>query len=88
MSIEVMRAFLLWCTVINYGILLVWFLFFMPAHDWMYAFHGRWFRLSVEQFDMLHYAGMLVFKVGVILLNLIPYIALGLTLKSGQGAKR
>ena len=37
---------------------------------------------------MLHYAGMSVFKVGVILLNLVPYIALGLTLKSGQGAKR
>ncbi len=29
MTIEVTRNFLLWCTVINYGVLLVWFLVFV-----------------------------------------------------------
>ena len=76
MTIEMMRKALLWCAVINYGILLVWFLFFVLAHDWMYLLHSRWFRLSVEQFDMLHYAGMSIFKIGILLLNLVPYIAL------------
>ena len=76
MSIEIVRKALLWCAVINYGILLVWFLFFMLAHDWMYLFHRRWFHLSVEQFDMLHYAGISIFKIGIILLNVVPYIAL------------
>jgi uncharacterized protein DUF6868 len=76
MNIETVRRVLLWCTIINYGILLVWFLLFMLAHNWMYQFHGRWFQLSVEQFDMLHYAGMSVYKLGIILLNLVPYIAL------------
>jgi hypothetical protein len=33
------------------------------------------FQLSVDQFDMLHYAGMAIFKIGIILLNLVPYIA-------------
>jgi hypothetical protein len=42
----------------------------------MYLLHGRWFRLSVEQFDMLHYAGMSIYKLGIILLNVVPYIAL------------
>ena len=42
----------------------------------MHRFHGRWFRLSVEQFAMLHYVGMAIFKIGVILFNLVPYIAL------------
>ena len=42
----------------------------------MYLLHSRWFRLSVEQFDMLHYAGMSIFKLGIILLNVVPYIAL------------
>jgi hypothetical protein len=32
--------------------------------------------LSVEQFDMLHYAGMSIFKIGILLLNVVPYIAL------------
>ena len=76
MSIAMIRKSFLWCAVINYGILLVWFLFFIGAHDWMYQFHGRWFHLSVEQFDMLHYAGMAIFKIGIMLLNLVPYGAL------------
>jgi hypothetical protein len=76
MSAEMVRKALLWCAVINYGILLIWFLFFLLAHDSMYLLHRRWFRISIEQFDTLHYAGMSVFKIGIILLNLVPYIAL------------
>ena len=76
MSIELLRDALLWCTVINYGVLLVWFLFFILAHGWMHRFHSIWFHLSVEQFDAIHYAGMTVFKLGIILFNLVPYIAL------------
>ncbi len=76
MSIEAIRNFLLWCTVINYGVLLVWFLFFAFAHDWMQRLHGRWFHLSHDQFDALHYAGMTIFKIGIILFNLVPYVVL------------
>jgi len=70
MSIEQTRSFLLWCTVINYGILLMWFLIFVLARDWMRRFHGRWFRLSDEQFDALHYVGMSIYKIGILLFNL------------------
>jgi hypothetical protein len=76
MSIEVARTFLLWCTVIDYGVLLVWFLVFVFAHDWILRRHGRWFRLSPAQFDAVHYAGMSVFKIGIILFNLVPFIVL------------
>ncbi len=38
--------------------------------------HTRWFRLSVETFDAIHYAGLAVYKIGIILLNLVPFIAL------------
>ena len=76
MSIEITRDFLLWCAVTNYGVLLLWFLFFIHAHDWMRRLHGRWFRLADEQFDTIHYAGMAIYKIGIILFNLVPYIAL------------
>jgi hypothetical protein len=71
-EIEIVRNGLVWCAVTNYGILLVWFLFFTLGHDWMYQFHGRWFHFSVEQFDMLHYAGMSIFKIGIILFESGP----------------
>ena len=44
MTIEGTRNFLLWCTVINYVVLLVWFLVFVFARDWIQGIHGRWFR--------------------------------------------
>jgi hypothetical protein len=79
MNVELVRRVLLWCTVINYGILLIWVFVFMLAHDSMHQLHRRWFDLSVDQFDMLHYGGMSVYKIGIILLNLVPYIALHIT---------
>jgi hypothetical protein len=76
MTIELIRNLLLWCTVINYAVLLVWFLVFVFAHDLMQRIHGTWFHLSREQFDALHYAGMAVYKVGILLFNLVPLTAL------------
>jgi hypothetical protein len=77
-TIEFTRNFLLWCAVINYGVLLAWFLVFVVAHDWMLRIHGRWFRLSRDQFDVVHYAGMSIFKIGIILFNLVPFIVLSI----------
>jgi len=76
MTIEIIRDALLWCVVINMGLLLWWFLLFMLAHDWMYRFHGKWFSLSTEKFDSIHYTGMALFKIGIFLFNLTPYLAL------------
>lgn len=76
MNIELIREILLLSTLINYGLLILWFVFFSLAHDWMYRLHGRWFRLTIEQFDAIHYAGMAFYKIGIFLFNLIPLIAL------------
>ena len=76
MSIETIRSVLLWCAATNFGILLLWFTVFALAHDRMYQHHRRWFRLSVEQFDMLQYTLMGIYKLGIILFLLVPYIVL------------
>lgn len=72
MNVNYARDFLLWCAVINYGILLVWFLVFVAAHDWMYRLHSRWFCLSPEHFDGIHYAGMALYKIGILVFILVP----------------
>jgi hypothetical protein len=76
MTLETVRAVLAWCTVINLILFIWWFLFFALAHDWMYRLHGRWFKMSVEKFDTLHYAGMALFKMAILLFNLVPYLAM------------
>jgi len=76
MTLEIIRSALAWCAVINLVLLLVWFLLFVLARDWIYRLHGRWFKLTPEQFDAVHYAGMALFKIGIWLFNLIPYFSL------------
>lgn len=79
MNITTLRNFLLWCSAINYTILIVWFLLFIMAHEFLYRLHSKWFHLSEGQFDSIHYGGMAIFKIGVLLLNVVPLIALWIT---------
>ena len=76
MTTELLRDTLAWCSAINIGLLLFWVLWMILAHDFVYRMHGRWFRMSVERFDAIHYTGMLFFKMCIFLFNIVPYLAL------------
>jgi hypothetical protein len=76
MSIETIRAALLWSAGINYALLILWWAMFMAAHDWLVTIHKRLVRLSPEYFDSFHICGMTLYKLGIILFNLVPAIAL------------
>jgi hypothetical protein len=76
MSVETAKDVLLWCAIINYGLVLAWFLPIAFARERLYRLWGRWFRLSAEQFDALSFMGIAVYKVGILLFNVVPYIAL------------
>jgi hypothetical protein len=76
MDLSTLRDVLVWSLIVNYAILLVWFVMFSLAHDAVYRLHTRWFRLSRESFDALNYGGMAVYKIGVLLLNVAPLVAL------------
>jgi hypothetical protein len=76
MTLEIIRDALGWCIFINWILLAWWLLFFILAHDWMYRIHGKWFNLSVEKFDAIHYGGMAIFKTVIFVFNLVPYLAL------------
>ena len=78
MTIAMIQEALLWCSIINMGLLLWWFLFFTLAHDWIYRFHRKWFKLSTEKFDAVHYAGMAFFKILIFVFNIVPYLALSI----------
>ncbi len=76
MSPVAIREVLLWCAIINYGLLVVWGVLFLLPHGWLYRLNARLSRLSPEQLDTVNYAGMVFYKVSIILFNLAPYIAL------------
>jgi len=76
MALETIRSALGWCSIINMGLLLWWFFAITVLHDWVYRYHSKWFKLSRERFDEIHYAGIAFFKIAVFLFNVVPYFAL------------
>ena len=76
MTTNAIKHVLLWCVGLNYLILFIWSGVFIFAHDWMFRMHSRWFKLSAETFDAINYAAIAVYKIGILLLNLVPLIAI------------
>jgi hypothetical protein len=76
MNDDLWSRFLLSSLLINYIILMIWFLAFIFARDWMKQLHGKWFQLSDTTFDAIHYGGMAIYKIGILLLNVVPFVAL------------
>lgn len=76
MSLELLKCFFGWCSIINIGLLLWWFLVIILAHDFIYRMHTKWFKISAEKFDAIHYNGIIIFKLFVMIFNVIPYFAL------------
>lgn len=75
MGAETLRGVLLWCTILNSAVLAFWALLFLTLRDRLHGMTRR-FRMSAEQFDAINYAGITLYKVGILLFNLVPYIAL------------
>jgi hypothetical protein len=74
-TLPILLDFLLWCAIVNYAVLFGWFLAFTFAHGPLYRLHAKWFRLSENQFDVIHYSGMAAYKIAALSLNVAPYIA-------------
>jgi len=75
-SIEQLTDFFLWCSVINFSILMWWFAFIVLARDWVFRVHSRWFKISTEELNSFHYKAMAAYKIAIFMLNIVPYIAL------------
>jgi hypothetical protein len=75
MSIEALRHFLLCCTVINYGVLILWAVLSLIGFGRMQRLCFRWYGVSAEHFYAINFAGITFYKVCILLFNLVPLIA-------------
>jgi len=76
MDIDKVRAFFMWCTILNGVLLVLSFLILASAGDWVHRVHGKWFPISREAFYVTIYSFMGVFKIFFLMFNLVPYLAL------------
>lgn len=70
----IVQSVLGWGAILNLGLLVYWFLLYIYAHDALYRLHSRWFSVSVETFDAIHYAGLGLYKILIIVTMIIPYL--------------
>lgn len=76
MDLETIRAVLGWASLLNMGLLLFWFGMFMIAHDTIQSVHGKWFNISPERMDAIHYTLMGFYELTIFVVLLGPYLAL------------
>ena len=76
MNIAQIREALLWCVILNIGLVTVWSILVLVAKGWLNGIKLKWFRVSAEHCDLINLTGIVLYKVGNILFFLVPYIAL------------
>ena len=78
MNIDVVREFLMWCTIINAGLLILTSLLFLAASDLIYSAHSKWFPLSREAFTVAIYGFIGFYKILIIVFNIVPFVAVSI----------
>ena len=76
LTIEVLKKFFLWMTIINFGLLSFYFIFFLLCRGFIYRLHGAWFKMTEEKLNSTLYKTLAFYKIIVIAFNLVPYIVL------------
>jgi len=76
MDIHTVKAFFMWCTIVNGVLLILSFLIYTCAGDWIYRMHSKWFPMSREAFNVAIYSFLGLFKIFVLVFNLVPYVVL------------
>ena len=78
MSLDELTTFLGWCTVINLGFYLFSVLFVIVFKNFTMKLHSKIVGVEVTELPTLYFKFLGHFKLGIILLNLTPYLALKL----------
>ena len=78
MDVQVLTRFLLWCTVINVGLMTLWFVTYALAPGLVYRTQSKIVPMSRETFDLVFYGFLGLFKIAVLIFNVVPYAALSI----------
>ncbi len=75
-SIESIREFLGWCSVINIGMLLLSSLTTIILRSWIVRIHANLTGVSEAELPRLYLEFLGNYKILILILNIVPYIAL------------
>ena len=72
------------CWICGFVVLFVWLIATLLLSDRILTLHGSLFGLNRHELDVVMYAGMGLWKMGVLLLYFIPWLTLRMTRRSDQ----
>ena len=75
-DILTITAFLGWCTLINIGLLIFYTVWLIALGDFTKRVHSNFFGVAPDKLDVIYFQYLASYKVAVIVLNIVPYIAL------------
>ncbi len=75
-SIETFTAFFGWSTVINLALMILAVIILIFMHGCISKVHAKFFGLSESDILRSYFQFLGQYKVAIIMLNLVPYIAL------------
>lgn len=76
MEMQTLIKFFMWCTLINSALFLLWAVSLMVAPDLVYRTQKKWFPISRNTFNVVMYSLLGLFKIIVLVFNIIPLLAL------------
>ena len=82
--LEVVAKILLRCWIFGFGLVMIWFGFFMLVPGVIYGLHGSMFGLSPHGLNVIHYSGMALVKLVAICFFFIPWASIRLVLKKAK----
>ncbi|MCP3922280.1 MAG: hypothetical protein GY714_06820 [Desulfobacterales bacterium] len=78
MDSKLLSKVLGWSAIFNMAMLVLWSLMFFFGQDLIYSIHVKWFELSRESFNTIHYCGIIFYKLIIFTFFIFPYLALRL----------
>ncbi len=76
MTLVEVREMLLWCTILNAGLLVLIGLMFLTAGKWICRLHGKIWGIPEDQVRISLYRVMATYKILIFVFNVVPYVAL------------
>ena len=76
MTVEMLRAFFGWCTLLNWAIMFIALFFMTALKGWTKRIHAKMFGIPEEEVSKAVYLVMIGYKSAVMLFCLVPYLVL------------
>jgi hypothetical protein len=82
-TLETLATILGGAFLINYAILILWFLIMLCAPDWFFGLNAKLFALGRHEVELINYGALAFMKLINLVFFLSPYLVIKLTLRKG-----